>query len=94
MKVIKSDARYKFFNQGFKVILEFRIKVRQERDHYFKVYETVESIYGNFRTLNPETSKYEINPNFRVNTMSDNKRRRIYLRDEAEVSLILLKIEA
>ena len=93
MKVIKSDGRYKYFNQGFGVILEFRIKVRPERDQYFKMYKAVESVYGEYRKIVPATGRYAFNDHYRVNTMSDQKRRRIYLKDEAEVTLLLLKAE-
>ena len=90
MKVIKSDGRYNLFKQGFNTIMEFRMKVKDDRDLFFSCQKAVETIHG-LRAGKDENNQLKWNEHYRTQAMSDHKRRRIYLKNESEVSLILLK---
>mgnify|MGYP003351159885 FL=1 len=94
MKVIKSDGRYKFFNQGFNVILEFSLRDREESRQYATIFGLIEEMFGLHRQFDQKTSLYKFNENYRVATTSTKRsgKRRIYLKNETEVSLILLKV--
>ena len=93
MKVIKSDGRYNFFKHGFNTILEFRVRIRDERDQYYNLTKALDELYGAYRTFDAARIQYKLNDDYRLQLMSDNKRRRIYLKNESVVSLLLLKME-
>lgn len=96
MKVIKSDGRYNFYRLGFTVIMEYQVKRSAvEQKAYRDAVKVLDTRYGPIRNQVPgQHFKYTMNENYRVQLMSDGKRRRIYLRDEAEVTLILLMVGA
>ena len=89
MQVIKSDGRRNFFKEGFTTILEFGTNfddrvLRNDAIHYFK--ERFGSLY-NYTT-------YVANENWRSQSYSGQRRKsKIYLKDEAEVTLMLLTME-
>lgn len=89
MKVIKSDGRRNFFKQGFTTIIEFGPNLpdkmmRSRATDYFS------ARFG--PTFNWGSRTY--NENWRTQFYSGNRRKsKIYLRDEAEVTLMLLTLE-
>lgn len=91
MKVIKSDGRYNYHKDGFTTILQFNMKIRTQRDHFFQMNTAVKELYGESRFIDPGTGRWRSNENYRTQLMSDRKNRRIYLRDEQEVTLLMLK---
>ena len=70
--------------------MEFRIKIREDRDLFFKCVKAVESLHGERVTRNVNHTLVW-NDNFKTQAMPGGKCRRIYLKNESEVSLILLK---
>ena len=94
MRVIKTDGRYNFHRQGFHVILEFNMKIRPQREHYYKVAKAVERAFGEARTLEVSNNRWKVNENYRLSWNSDKRNRRIHLCDEHTVTLIMLQVEA
>ena len=92
MKVIKSDGRYNFHREGFTTILEFNMRIRPQRDQFFQLQSAVRELYGEPRFIHPATGRWKMNENYRTQLMSDRKNRRIYLRNESEVTLLMLKV--
>ena len=94
MRVIKTDGRYNFHRQGFHTICEFNMKIRIQRDHFYEVMKAVERMYGEPNTVEATTMRRVYNTNYRVSWNSDKKHRRIHLRDEQTVTLIMLQVGA
>ena len=88
MRVIKSDGRRNFFREGFTTILEFGTNfddrlLRNNAIHYFR--ERFGSSY---------ITTYVPNENWRSQIYGGKRRKsKIYLKDEAEVTLMLLTME-
>lgn len=90
MKVIKSDGRYNYHNLGFTTIMEFRIKANStERMNYIAVEKALVKMYGPWN-VEVGNNKSKSNENYRTQLMSDRKRRRVYLKNESDVSMLLL----
>ena len=97
MRVIKSDGRRKFFREGFTTILEFGTNfddrvLRNNAIHYFR------DRFGPSYTYTP----YVPNENWRSVPIENwpsqlvrgqRRKSKIYLKDEAEVTLMLLTME-
>ena len=91
MRVIKSDGRRKFFREGFTTILEFGTNfddrvLRNNAIHYFRA--RFGSPY-NYTTNVP-------NENWRSQIQiygGQRRKSKIFLKDEAEVTLMLLTME-
>ena len=94
MKVIKTDGRYNYHNQGFHVILEFNMKIRTQREQFYQVQRTAQRVYGDLRTLELENNRWKMNENWRASVKSDHKHRRIHLREEHDVTMLMLQVEA
>ena len=89
MKVIKSDGRRNYFRQGFTTIIEFDTSLkdkmmRSRATDYFR------ARFG----PSVDWENHTHNENWRTQFYSGNTRKsKIYLRDEAEVTLMLLTME-
>ena len=89
MRVIKNDGRRKFFREGLTTILEFGTNfddrvLRNNAIDYFR------DRFGPSYTYTP----YVPNENWRSETYGGQRRKsKIYLKDEAEVTLMLLTME-
>lgn len=92
MKVIKSDGRYNFHREGFTTIIQFNMRIRPQRDQFFQLQSAVRELYGEPRFIDSDTGRWKTNENYRTQMMSDRKHRRIYLRSESEVTILLLKV--
>ena len=92
MKVIKSDGRYNYHREGFTTILQFNMRIRPQRDKFFELQSAVRQMYGEPRFVDAGTGRWKTNENYRTQLMSDRKHRRIYLRSESEVTMLLLKV--
>ena len=90
MRVIKSDGRRNYFRQGFTTIIEFdgSLKdkmMRSRATDYFR---------ARFGPTYDTYTRPQSNENWRTQCYSGNTRKsKIYLRDEAEVTLMLLTLE-
>ena len=93
MKVIKSDGRYNYHKDGFTTILQFNMRVRPQRDQFFQLKAAATELWGDPRFINAATGRWQHNENYRMQQMSDRKNRRIYLRNEQEVTLLMLRVE-
>jgi hypothetical protein len=93
MKVIKSDGRYKFFDIGFTAIVEFATRSTQDRKLLTLMETELIELYGHAPATNLQGRWCRINDNYRVQSTSDVRTRRIYLKDESLVSFLLLKME-
>lgn len=95
MKVIKLDGRHAGFPK-WKYALQFR----KGNNHwnwdqeYYKVREIVESMHGPHSTKNPEVETNIWAPYYiyNENWLIDSKRRRILLKNQADISMIMLKM--
>jgi hypothetical protein len=92
MRVIKSDGRHNFYDKGFRVIFEFRTRVQRDQNEWGKYIELLDTLYGPPRYNFSGTQIHHHNENYRLQRMSDLKRRRIYLKDESIASYLLLMI--
>lgn len=97
MRFIESNYRYKMYSAGFHYILEFRTRVFADRQLYPKLVKSLEDIYGPVRKELPPREgeafkRYEMNENWRIETMTSQKKRRIYLKDGSAYTMASLKI--
>jgi hypothetical protein len=72
--------------------MEFRIRDRTDRNLFYKLNKILQEFYGEPRFIDAGTGRWKMNDDYRTQTMSDNRRRRIYLRSEAEVTMLMLKV--
>ena len=97
MHAFKSDRRYKYFNQGLHYIAEFRWHNREDKLLFTSLVKELTAMYG----LSHEkvTTKngvwmphWQFNENWRYEQNVSAKRRRLYFKTEADLSMILLKV--
>ena len=95
MIVFKSDGRYKNYNRGFHHIIEFRWHNKDDTVMWIKMREHFEEMYG--PAVSSEIVKgylvRELNTHYTLDQSKANRRRRIYVKDESDVTLVLLKVE-
>lgn len=91
MRIIKSDRRHKLFNQGFTHILEFRAFMEQSQ--FNTIVSGLEQSYGPADTTDYRVNwvNKTFNYNYRIEFNRKTKRRRIYLRNEKDLTFFLLK---
>ena len=91
MRIIKSDRRHKLFNQGFTHILEFRAFMEQSQ--FNSIASGLEKTYGPAETTDYRNAWIHrtLNHNYRLELNRKTKRRRIYLRNEKDVTMFILK---
>ena len=96
MRLFKSDYRYKLHNQGFHHIIQFRWHNGNDTHLYRKIVEQLVEQYGP-QVQDEYDERYVVNrkwnENFRYEQNVKNKRRRIYLKNEVDATLILLKVQ-
>lgn len=95
MIVFKSDGRYKNYNRGFHHIIEFRWNNRDDTAMWIKMREQFEELYGpasSSEIVNGYLVR-ELNKHYTLDQNKAAKRRRIYVKEEADVTLALLRIE-
>ncbi len=95
MKVIKTDARYKYHTSGFVHIIEFKTTL-SDRQKFQSVLKAAEDMYGPSENWTQQNSwgYRDLNPNYRVDYSRKQKRRRIYLKTERDLTFLLLKGQA
>ncbi len=96
MKQFKSDGRYKYYNNGFHFIVEFRWHNAEDKLLFVKLHKVFAELYG------PEKEKvqregysypvWQLNQEWRSEQNRNARRRRIYLKEESVLSLALLRI--
>ena len=93
MRVIKTDYRYKYHKQGYHHILEFRIHNSEDTRKYYAIADGLKSSYGDHE-VNDWSTGYvarSFNHNYRLEYNRKTKRRRIYLRNEQDLTFFILK---
>lgn len=96
MRTFKSDGRYKYYSQGLGHIVEFRWADTEDRRLFLKLRVALIELYGDDNervTGNNGYSYWKGNEYWRSEQNRSAKRRRIYLKDETALSLILLRVE-
>lgn len=91
MRTIKSDGRYKLHSSGFLYIVEFRWHGIQERKVFSNIVDGLTETYGPAKYYDTDKDAYVLNADWRYEVKAKAKRRRIYLKDDATLSFILLK---
>ena len=96
MKQFKSDRRYKYYNQGFQYIVEFRWANRDDQELFTKLQMVFADMYGKEKEkiydVNPVLGRWIMNEHWRLEVNRSAKRRRIYLKDDSALSLALLRV--
>ncbi len=94
MKIIESDRRYKHHHSGFKYILHFKTTL-EDRQKYQKVLTAVESVYGPYISYDWHESNsftyQRFNDNFKTDYSRKQKYRRIYFKNQKDLTFFLLK---
>jgi len=91
MKIIKSDKRHQFYNQGMRIILEFNTFYNDQRSHYWRIRDLLESQYGSDSSFDYVNRRWDHSNEWRSAIKSGQRRcRRIFLKDETMLSYILL----
>ena len=96
MKIFKSDYRYKLHNQGFHHIIQFGWHYRSETELFSKIIKELEEMYGPHTEtvyLDNGYTHRRWNDNWRCEQVRKVKRRRIYLKNEMDATLIMLKVQ-
>ena len=95
MKVFKSDGRYKLHNRGYTYIAEFRWKNRDDDAAYSTIGRGLESMHGPQWLDMPGKSilgaRRMRNENYVLEVNKNAKRRRIYVKNESDITMALLK---
>lgn len=91
MRTIKSDGRYKLHGSGFHYIVEFRWRGLTDRKLFSDIIDGLTETYGPSKYYDEDTNRYVMNADWRYEANAKAKRRRIYLKDDASLSFILLK---
>lgn len=95
MKVFKSDGRYKLHNRGYTYIADFRWKNRDDEESYRKIMKGLESMHGSQWLEMPGDSIFGKrrmrNEHYVLEVNASAKRRRIYVKSEADITMALLK---
>lgn len=95
MKQYKSDGRYKYHNQGFHYIVDFRWTSLEDQQLFRKLLKVFEELYGPVKEKIVREDSYpvwKLNPDWRFEQVRSAKRRRIYLKEESVLSMALLRI--
>lgn len=94
MKVIKLDRRYAGFPK-WQYAIQFPLKGREKHKAYFVYARAFKDIYGNDTTANTDREVGDWSKPFWIyneNWHADFKRQRIFFKDQAVMSMIMLKI--
>lgn len=95
MKVFKSDGRYKLHSSGYEYIAEFRWKNRDDDASYSKIMKGLEAMHGPQWEEIPGSSfwlaKKKRNEHYVLEVNRNAKRRRIYVKNESDITMALLK---
>lgn len=95
MKQYKSDGRYKYHNQGFHYIVDFRWTNTDDQQLFRKLLKIFEELYGPVKEKVIREDSYpvwKLNPDWRFEQVRSAKRRRIYLKEESVLSMALLRV--
>jgi hypothetical protein len=95
MKQYKSDGRYKYHNQGFHYIVDFRWGSHEDSLLFTKLLKVFGEMYGPVKekTLNENSYPvWKLNPDWRFEQVRSARRKRIYLKEESGLSMALLRV--
>jgi len=91
----KSDGRYKYHNQGFHYIVDFRWGSLADRHLFVQLVKVFSEMYGPVKQKIMNENSYPVwkmNPDWRFENTKSAKRKRIYLKDESVLTVALLKV--
>lgn len=94
MRSFKSDGRYKYNNMGYTYIVQFGWANLQDKSLWSKLVKAFEEMHGphieRYHDANgwPRSKK---NEHYVLEQNRSQRRRRIYLKDEADLTIALLK---
>lgn len=97
MKIIKSNRNYKLYNSGFHWIIECDDNVNSPVKFY-EIVKACEQMYGPEREWKRQRDDKAwtimvYNHNWRYDINKKLKRRRIYLKNETDITLLMLKAQ-
>lgn len=97
MKIIKSNRNYKLYNSGFHWIIECN-DLHDDPAKFYQIVKACEQMYGPEREWkNSDRERFwsfmTYNHNWRYEIVKKSKRRRIYLKNETDISLLMLKAQ-
>ena len=96
MHVFKSDGRYKLHSQGFQYIMSFRWGGHDDPKLFIKCTTILEELYGPMKDSHWDDDghyHHNLNTVYRYEQVKKARRRRIYLKNESDVTLILLRTQ-
>jgi hypothetical protein len=95
MRIFKSDGRYKHHHRGLTYIAQFGWANPEDRKLYFHLIETLEAMYGPHIEIKHDPSRnshyHRRNENWDCEQNKNARRRRIYVRNESDITLLILK---
>ena len=96
MKYFKSDGRYVNHDKGFHFVIAFAWSDRKDIELFNKILSRLKEIYGPEKENVPDekwvTGRWKYNDFWRYERNMFAKRRRIYLKEESAVTLVLLTL--
>jgi hypothetical protein len=93
MKLIQSNHRHKYYYEGMTHIIEFKIKNSVERKLYVSMCRDLTEMYGPAKIeTGVQYWDWKWNENYRTESNMYAKRLRIYLKDGANATLLMLKL--
>ena len=94
MKFIQSNHRYKLYNQGFHYIIEFSLRGNKDAKLFSELVVALTEMYGEEKSLVEIPGKihmWKYNENWRREHNTYAKRKRIYLRNGTDMTMLMLK---
>jgi hypothetical protein len=88
MYIEKLDGRYKWYKQGFSYRIAFGVKDLKNLNHWMAVANWLKQTYGRERQLN-DKGYLNLNDHYRID-MPSKKCRQVYLRNEQDITMMLL----
>lgn len=95
MKVIKSNGNYKLFYRGFHWIIQCHDSDK-DAGNFYKLVNACKEMYGPESEWLPKPEPfgmYKHNDDWRYDINKKLKRRRLYLKNETDVTLLMLKAQ-
>jgi hypothetical protein len=96
MKFIESNHRYKLYNQGFGYIVSFSFRGTKDAALFASLCQSLAEMYGDEKELvmlEGGGHCWKYNQNWRKEISSYAKRKRIYLRNGTDMTMLMLKVE-
>jgi hypothetical protein len=89
MYIEKLDGRYKWHRQGFRYRVAFRVNDSNTLNQWISVANWLEQTYGKY--LQITDTEYKLNDYYRTD-MPSKRCRQVYLRNERDITMMLLMV--